>query len=98
MTLQESTYLSLWHGVQPKRRRMVDIAGEVCDRYGLSITELLGKSRERRIAWPRQEAMYLMRCEGFTLNQIGRYFGGMDHSSIWYGFHRHLERLASVTE
>ena len=103
MTLQENTYLSLWRGVQryywkPGRRTRVEIASEVCDRHRLSITELVSKSRERRIAWPRQEAMYMMRLQGFTLNQIGRYLGGRDHSTVLTGVKRHLERLASVTD
>ena len=43
----------------------------------------------REVAWPRQEAMYLAssltRDDGtprYSLSQIGRYFGGRDHTTV----------------
>ena len=53
--------------------------------FGYSRTGLLIAGREREAAWPRQLAMYLVRAmEGMSLPQIGRVFGGRDHTTVLY--------------
>jgi len=50
--------------------------------YRLTEEELTGPSRSRRIARPRQVAMYLMRQEtNASLPQIGKKLGGRDHTT-----------------
>ena len=62
------------------------IAAMVADYYGLTEEDLVGKSRSRRIARPRQFVMYLAREEtGASLPQIGRALGDRDHTTIMYG-------------
>lgn len=54
--------------------------------YGLSVRELRGPCRERRIAHPRQVAMAL--CRDMTqasLPYIGSKFGGLDHTTVLHG-------------
>ena len=54
--------------------------------YRVDRAIMLGTSRERSIALPRQVAMYLMREEtGASTPQIGRYLGDRDHSTVMHG-------------
>jgi chromosomal replication initiation ATPase DnaA len=66
----------------------------VAIRHGLTIEELTGPGQFREVAWPRQEAMWLMYKTGrYSLPQIGRYLGGRDHTTVLYGIRRHQARL-----
>lgn len=52
--------------------------------FNVSREALLRGTRHRELAWPRHLAMYLVRAmEGMSLPQIGRLFGGRDHSSVF---------------
>lgn len=59
-----------------------DIQAAVAEHFELSIDELLGKDRSRRVSGPRQIAMFLA-CEysGQTLPMIAAAFG-RDHSTV----------------
>jgi len=66
--------------------RIADIQQAVCDHYGVAFADLVGPSRRREIAWPRQMAMYL--CRRYTARssiQIGQWFGSRDHSTVLKG-------------
>jgi chromosomal replication initiator protein len=53
--------------------------------FDLSPDDLLGRSRSRDVALPRQVAMYLMREEvNASLPQIGEVLGGRDHTTVMY--------------
>jgi chromosomal replication initiator protein len=55
----------------------------VCEYFGLKIQDIKAKKRTRDIAFPRQVAMHL--CKVLTdssLNEIGKCFGGKDHSTV----------------
>lgn len=55
----------------------------VADFFGLKIHDLKSKRRHRAITLPRQIAMYLCReLTDATLPEIGRYFGGRDHTTV----------------
>ena len=57
---------------------------------------LLSKSREKRVAYPRQLAMYLMReLAQRSLVEIGISLGGRDHSTVHHGW-RKMERSLVV--
>ena len=57
--------------------------------------ELLGRSRSRDVALPRQVAMYLMREEvNASLPQIGEALGGRDHTTVMYA----CEKVADMIE
>jgi chromosomal replication initiator protein len=63
------------------------IIQSIADYYGVSEQELLGKSREKRIALPRQIAMYLMREElQSSYPSIGRELGGRDHTTAMHAY------------
>jgi chromosomal replication initiator protein len=67
----------------------------VADVFGLSPDQLLGRSRSRDVALPRQVAMYLMREEvNASLPQIGEALGGRDHTTVMYA----CEKVADMIE
>ncbi|WP_105619214.1 chromosomal replication initiator protein DnaA [Vallitalea okinawensis] len=58
----------------------------VAERYNLKSEDLTSKKRTRNIAFPRQIAMYLCRqLTELSLPQIGKEFGGRDHTTIIHG-------------
>jgi chromosomal replication initiator protein len=53
--------------------------------YEISMEEILGKSRERRLAFPRQIAMYLLREEAkCSYPSIGNQVGRRDHTTAMH--------------
>ncbi|MEJ5313154.1 MULTISPECIES: chromosomal replication initiator protein DnaA [Anaerolinea] len=67
----------------------------VASEFGISMDELLGRSRSRDVALPRQVAMYLMREEAnASLPQIGEALGGRDHTTVMYA----CEKVADMIE
>jgi len=58
----------------------------VSERYNLKPEHLTSKKRTRNIVYPRQIAMYLCRnLTDLSLPQIGKEFGGRDHTTIIHG-------------
>jgi len=71
-----------------------DIVKAVGDFFSVTPEELRSSRRTRRIAQPRQIAMYLMREEtDASLPQIGAELGGRDHTTVLYGYERVRARL-----
>ena len=61
------------------------IQHEVCRYFGISKSDLVGASRSKAFAYPRQIAMYLCReLTDESLPKIGRAFGGRDHSTVMH--------------
>jgi chromosomal replication initiation ATPase DnaA len=59
------------------------IIGAIADGFGISRAQILYGGRHRHLARPRRLAMYLVRAmEGLSLPQIGRAFGGRDHTTV----------------
>ncbi len=57
----------------------------ICDFYNIEFDDLVGKTREKRIALPRQILMYLMRAElKHSFPSIGKELGGRDHSTVMH--------------
>ncbi len=83
----------------PERRITVDeIQKLTADHFGLKQADLLSGRRTRSVARPRQIAMYL--CKNYTSRSypdIGRRFGGRDHTTVLHGVRR-IEELAAKDE
>ena len=63
-----------------------EIVQRVAASYGISMESMTGRDRSRRVALPRQIAMYLLREEAnISLPQIGEVLGGRDHTTVMYG-------------
>ena len=55
----------------------------VCDRFALTVQELVSPRRSQAVAYPRQVAMYLSReLTDSSLPKIGKEFGGRDHTTV----------------
>lgn len=55
----------------------------VCDRYGLKLVRMLSRERTMNVSGPRQIAMYLCKRVALkSLPEIGRRFGGRDHTTV----------------
>jgi len=68
----------------------------VCRYFSIDHDALMSKSREKRVAYPRQLAMYLMReLAHRSLVEIGQALGGRDHSTVHHGW-RKMERSLTI--
>ncbi len=66
-----------------------EIQRRVAEHYNIRLSEMIGPKRVRNFARPRQVAMYL--CKQMTsrsLPEIGRRFGGRDHTTVMHGVKR----------
>lgn len=67
----------------------------VAEEYGVSAIDLESDRRARAIAHPRQAAMWLCRrLTGRSLPEIGRHFGGRDHTTVMHACRAVERRLA----
>ena len=62
---------------------MDDIASAICNRYAVSLEDLLGNSRRSEFTMPRHIAMYLaVHYSGLNKSSIARFFRRSDHSTV----------------
>lgn len=74
------------NGKAQKHISFKDILETVALHYDLKIHQLKGPKRDRSIAVPRQVLYYLLRTElSLTLEEIGEFCGGRDHTTIIHG-------------
>ncbi len=67
----------------------------VAENFGITVERMLSRERSRRVAVPRQIAMYLLREEAnLSLPQIGEMLGGRDHTTVMYG----CDKVADLME
>lgn len=70
-----------------------DIIAEVASRRGLTVNDILSRSRGRRLALARHAAMYeVARRTRLSLPQIGRAFGDRDHTTVFKALLKHAAR------
>lgn len=73
-----------------------EIIRKVADHYNIRMTEILSVRRTRSIARPRQVAMYLSKTlTSKSLPEIGRRFGGRDHTTVIHAVKK-IEELRSL--
>ena len=72
------------------------IIDEVARTYGVTADEIRGQRRSNQISAARQTAMYVVReITGMTQLDIGREFGGRDHSTVVYALQQTAKTLQS---
>lgn len=77
----------------PKFASRDAILRDVCERYGVQLADVKGKSRVPRFVLPRHEACYRLKYEaGLSYGRIGQILGGRDHSTIIHGAKKHAQR------
>jgi chromosomal replication initiator protein len=77
----------LQHYVNPEPDQMTPerILSAVSERFSIRIDTMCGQRRTQSVALPRQVSMYLMRqLTDLSLVEIGRAFGGRDHTTVMY--------------
>jgi chromosomal replication initiator protein len=68
---------------EPKRVKIEDIQKLVASRYNVSRSDILSERRTAAVVRPRQIAMYLSKVLTLrSLPEIGRRFGGRDHTTV----------------
>ncbi len=70
-----------------------EIQRKVSEHFNIRLSDLIGPKRVRTFARPRQIAMYLSKqLTSRSLPEIGRRFGGRDHTTVMHGV-RKIEEL-----
>jgi len=73
-----------------------EIIRKVADHYNLRLNDILSPRRARSVARPRQVAMFLAkRLTSKSLPEIGRRFGGRDHTTVIHAVKK-IEELRAV--
>jgi chromosomal replication initiator protein len=79
--------------IPPPKPRLVDVCAAVAKEFGLTSGQLRSREQSREIVVPRQCAMLAARrLTDRTLEDIGTYFGGRDHTTVLYA----CRRLANI--
>jgi chromosomal replication initiator protein len=79
-----------------RRITIEDIQKKVAEHYRLRMADMLSARRARAVARPRQVAMYLAKqLTPRSLPEIGRKFGGRDHTTVMHAIRR-IEELRAV--
>ena len=69
----------------PTNISIQNILDAVTSFYNIKLSDLLSKRRHKSIAVPRQVGMWLSRKHTrFSLEEIGGYFGGRDHTTVMH--------------
>ena len=72
-----------------------EIQRKVSEHYNIRLSDMIGPKRLRTYARPRQIAMFLSKqLTSRSLPEIGRRFGGRDHTTVMHGVRR-IEELRS---
>jgi len=73
-----------------------EIQRKVSEHYNIRISDMVGPKRVRNFARPRQVAMYLSKhMTSRSLPDIGRRFGGRDHTTVMHGVKK-IEELKII--
>lgn len=71
-----------------------DILRAVTARFGIKLSDLQSRRRTNAVVVPRQVGMFLARrVTRMSLEEIGHFFGGRDHSTVLYS----IEKIARVS-
>lgn len=89
----EQIISDLVRGKEPKRVKIDDILRVIMKHFGVNRGDLLSSRRNRSIVRPRQIGMYLAKSlTARSLPEIGRRFGGRDHTTVLHAI-RKVESL-----
>ena len=76
-----------------------EIQRKVSEHYNIRLSDMIGPKRLRTYARPRQIAMYLAKqMTSRSLPEIGRRFGGRDHTTVMHGVKRIEELMAKDSQ
>ena len=82
-----------------KKITVEEIQRKVAEHYNIRMSDLIGPKRVRTFARPRQVAMYLAKTlTPRSLPEIGRRFGGRDHTTVIHGVRRVEELMVQDSQ
>ncbi len=82
-----------------RRISIEDIQKQVAHHYNIKVSDMHSARRSRSVARPRQVAMYLSKkLTSKSLPEIGRKFGGKDHTTVMHAVKRIEELMGSDSE
>jgi chromosomal replication initiator protein len=80
---------------QDRRVTIEEIQKKVAEHFNIRMADMVSARKQRAIARPRQIAMYLAkRLTSRSLPEIGRKFGGRDHTTVMHGVKKVEELMA----
>ena len=73
------------------------IVNAVADHFGIRPQDITSKKQNRDVVYPRQITIYLLRLllGDLTLQKIGEFVGGKDHTTISYSYERISKMISS---
>ena len=75
--------------ISPNEKKVITpdfIIDTVADHFDITPSDIVGSKRSSKIVFPRQIVMYICRSMlGTSLQNIGKYLGGRDHTTIIHG-------------
>lgn len=81
--------------VDPQEPTIQALIAAVTDFYQIRLSDLQSQLRQRSIAQPRHICMYLARkCTRLSLEEIGGFFGGRDHTTVMHAVKTVEQRMA----
>ncbi len=70
------------------------LIAQVARLFDVKQKQLLSRDRRRQLLWPRQVGMYMARqVAGLSLQRVGDYFGGYDHTTVLHACRKVEEKL-----
>jgi chromosomal replication initiator protein len=92
----EAAIRDLVRAREPRRVKIEDIQKLVASHYSVSRSDILSARRTATVVKPRQVAMYLSKALTLrSLPEIGRRFGGRDHTTVLHAV-RKIEGLSAT--
>ena len=86
--MAQQTLKHLIH-VQDRRVTMDSIQKAVAERFEIKQSQLKEKSNTKKVVYPRQIAMYLVKeLTNASLPEIGRAFGGKHHTTVIHSINK----------
>lgn len=77
------------------KSRSSRIIDAVCEYYGITREQITSPRRFKDITFPRHVAIYLLKEKiQFSWTEIGKKFGGQDHTTVLYAWNKIHNRLA----
>jgi len=63
---------------------IIRIRFQIASRHGLTVDEMIGRSKMHALVRARREFAIEAKKFGFTMKEIGRYLGGRDHTTVMH--------------
>lgn len=84
-------------GPMPARPTRNNLVQAVASKYGVQVSDLRGQRKDKVLAVPRHEAMWLMmQQKRWSLHQVASFFARSDHTTVIHACKRHEWRMENA--